>query len=323
MNLDASAAAAALINRARERPWGLAVAAISNGEVQIRIDAGADPLDEQTLFDIGSVTKTMTGVLLADAVVRGEATLDTTLGDVLGASAGPCADVTLRDLATQRSGLPRLPPNLDVTKVDPGDPYAGYAEADLMQALTHVSPSAGRFEYSNMGFMVLGLALSRLARQPFGLLIQDRLFAPLGMRGARCPAPRADDDVAPAYRAGSKVPWWSTDLPGPGGVACGIGDLATYLLAHLDPGSGPLGEAITLAMAEHAPPPTMGLGWFHGEGGLFHDGGTGGFRSFVARHRPTGTGVALLANSGDADVVTSAGEAVLDEMVSHATASDR
>lgn len=172
-----------------------------------------------------------------------------------------------------------------------------------------------------MGFMVLGLALSRLARQPFGPLIHDRLFSPLGMRGSRCPAPYAGDDVAPGYRGGSKVPWWRSDLPGPGGVASGIADLATYLRAHLDPGAGRLGEAMTLAMAEHAPPPSsMGLGWAHGEGGIFHDGGTGGFRSFVALHRPTGTGVALLANSGDADVVISAGAAVLDEMAGRGTA---
>jgi CubicO group peptidase (beta-lactamase class C family) len=317
VKLDASTAAAALVKGVRERPWGLAVAAISNGDVQVRIEAGADPLDEETLFQIGSVTKTMTGLLLADAVLRGETTLEATLGDLLGADAGRCKEISLLDLATQRSGLPRLPPNLDLGSVDAADPYADYTEADLLQALGLVEDLApGRFEYSNMGFMVLGLALSRLAGRPFASLIRDRLFTQLELHGARCGAPSADDDAAPGYRGASKVPWWRTNLPGPGGVAMSIADLASYVLAHLHPDTCPLGEAMELAMAEHAPAPSpMGLGWAHQGGGVLHDGGTGGFRSFVGLHRPTRSAVVLLANSGDADIVTSVGFAVLTEML--------
>lgn len=316
MSLDASTAANALVDRVRARPWGLAVVAITENEVEFRFDEGADRLTEDTLFQIGSITKTMTGVLLADSVLREETTLDATLEGVLGADAGRCGAVTLRDLATQRSGLPRLPPNLDLEKINQADPYADYFEADLVEALAVLDPpTTGTYAYSNMGFMVLGLALGRVTGQPFASLVQERLFLPLRMHGARCPAPLESDDVAPGYSGPAEVPWWRTNLPGPGGVGASIGDLASYLAAHVNP-EGPLRSAIELATEEHAAAPSaMGLGWGHQGGGLFHDGGTGGFRSFIAFHRPTRTGVALLANSAQADVVTSAGFAVLTDMV--------
>ncbi len=318
--MEAEVGAAALIERVRARPWGLAVAAIARGRTAIRLDAGADPIAEETLFQIGSITKTMTGVLLADAVLRGETSLTASLGDVLGADAGNCSEVTLLELATQRSGLPRLPPNLDLAAIDRADPYAAYTADDLIAALGMVdTASRGTYAYSNMGFMVLGVALGRVAAMPFAELIQQRLFDQLGLQGARCPTPLDSDDIAPGYSGAEQVPWWHTNLPGPGGVGMSIADLATYLRAHIEPDTTPLGAAITLATEMHADAPSaMGLGWVHQGGGLFHDGGTGGFRSFAAFHRPTATGVALLANSAQADVVTAAGFGVLTQMVQRA-----
>ena len=124
----------------------------------------------------------------------------------------------------------------------------------------------------------------------------------MSVRIPSSPAPLEGDDVAPGYSGPTEVPWWRTNLPGPGGVGGSIGDLALYLAAHIHP-EGPLRSAIELATEEHADAPSaMGLGWGHQGRGLFHDGGTGGFRSFIAFHRPTRTGVALLANSAQADV---------------------
>jgi CubicO group peptidase (beta-lactamase class C family) len=170
--------------------------------------------------------------------------------------------------------------------------------------------------------MVLGLALGRVTATPFAELIQQRLFGTLGLRNARCPSPLDGDDVAPGYSGPAQVPWWRTNLPGPGGVGMSIADLAVYLRAHVEPDTTPIGEAVTLATQMHTTEPSaMGLGWGHKGGGLFHDGGTGGFRSFVAFHRPTATGVALLANSAEADVVTAAGFAVLTQMARETAAS--
>jgi CubicO group peptidase (beta-lactamase class C family) len=315
--MEPELAATALVETVRARPWGLAVAAIGDGRVIIRLDEGTDAIGETTLFQIGSITKTMTGLLLADAVVRRETSLTTPLSQVLGSEAGSCSEITLLDLATQRSGLPRLPPNLDLESVDPADPYAAYTEDDLIAALDSVDiATRGTYAYSNMGFMVLGLALSRLATTPFPDLIHHRVFTPLGLSGARCGTPLETDDVAPGYSGAAQVPWWRTNLPGPGGVGMSVADLAAYVRAHIEPHTTSIGDVIALAIEMHATAPSaMGLGWGHQGGGLFHDGGTGGFRSFIGFHPPTGTGVALLANSAQADVVASAGFAVLTHMV--------
>jgi CubicO group peptidase (beta-lactamase class C family) len=315
MTVSAADASGALIERVRARPWGLAVVAIRGDDQSIGIDRGADPLTEASLFQIGSITKTMTGVLLADCVGRGETALDTTVGDLLSAFAGTCGAITLAELATQRSGLPRLPPNLDTAAVDPLDPYAAYTRADLLAALDMVDPPVpGTYAYSNFGFMLLGALLAEITGTAFPDLIASRLFEPLGMTTAGCPP--AEAGRAPGYSGATEVPWWRTNLPGPGGVGASIVDLATYLRAHLDPDRTPLARAIELATETHAEGPSaMGLGWGHQGGGSFHDGGTGGFTSFAAFHRPTRTAVGLLANSADANALTATGFAVLTEMV--------
>lgn len=313
MPIDAAEAADMMIKSVRARPWGLAVAGIADGAIEFALDPGDDELTCDSYFQLGSITKTMTGLLLADATVRGETTLSATVGSILGSEAGSCGHITLLELATQRSGLPRLPPNLDPAKVDRNDPYAEYAEDDLIEALRLVDrPSPGTYAYSNMGFMLLGLLLTRITGISYAELVKERLFGPLQMTDAVCGIPELG--AMPGYNGQSRVPWWRNPIPGAGGTGASIKDLATYVAAHLSPPTS-MASAIELAVAEHAPAPSpMGLAWGHQGGGQFHDGGTGGFRSIVAFHRPTGTGVALLANSQDAEQVTQIGFRVLTEL---------
>jgi CubicO group peptidase (beta-lactamase class C family) len=296
----------------RVRPWGLAVAVVDGGEVSIALDQAGDPLTERSLFQIGSVTKTMTGLLLAQAVVGGGVELLATVGSILGDAAGNAKSVTLLELATQRSGLPRLPPNLEPE--DPSNPYANYTEADLLAALQMVERAEpGRYEYSNFGFMLLGLLLERIAGRSYAELVTTDVFEPLELCDAICGVPEHGDFV-PGYRGAETVPWWQLQLPGPGGVAASITDLASYVRAFVDP-PGLLREAIDLCIAEHtAAPPAMGLGWVLQGGGHWHNGGTGGFRSFVAFHARSQTGVAVLANTHDAEMIDGVGFRVLTEL---------
>lgn len=311
--MDAGAGASLLVQRARARPWGLATAALVGDLTEVRLDEGDDALDEASLFQIGSVTKTMTGVLLADAILRQETTAAATLGEVLGLEGG-AAGVTLGQLATQRSGLPRLPPNLDPSSVDQSDPYAAYTEDGLRQALAEVELGPGEHLYSNFGFMTLGLALAAVTGSPLAQLFRERIFEPLGMTSAGCPP--AEQGRVTGYSGPAPTPWWTTQLPGAGGVGASIGDLCLYLRAHVDPPAGALGEAIELATTIHAQAPgPMGYGWAHQGGGCWHNGGTGGFRSFVAFHRPSRTAVALLANSAQAEMIDGVGFATLTEII--------
>lgn len=304
-----------LIRRVRGRHFGLATVALDGDATHFAVDSGTDPISSSSLFQIGSITKTMTGVLLAEAVQRGETSLDTRVKEILDA-AGNCGDLTLRDLAAQHHGLPRLPPNLDANVVDEDDPYAHYTEAHLLEALGQVeTPQPGSFGYSNFAFMLLGLLLGRLAGSPYAELIRSRVFEPLGMKDSICGLPPATIDAAPGYSAGRGVPWWGTQLPGPGGVGSHIEDLARYLRAHIDPESTPLARAVVLAASVQAGETRkIGLGWHAQGGGWWHNGGTGGFRSFCAFHPPTRTAVALLANEADA-ALDSAGFAVLTDIV--------
>jgi D-alanyl-D-alanine-carboxypeptidase/D-alanyl-D-alanine-endopeptidase len=313
--VDATDAAGLLVHRVRSRAWGVAASAIVGDTVDCTVEAGDDPMTTESVFQVGSLTKTVTGVLLGCAVVRGEAALDTAVGEILDRP-GQAATVTLLALATQRSGLPPLPPNLDLAKVDRGDPYGAYTADDLVEALGMIEAPAGQdgYQYSNFGFMLLGLLLSRIAGKPYAQLARERVFDPMGLATAGCPP--ADQDRMPGYALNERTRWWTTNLPGAGGVGMSIRDLTTYLQAHLAPDDTPLGEAIRLATANHAAPPAaMGLGWEHEGGGCWHNGATGGFRSFAAFHRPTHTAVALLANSADPEWLDGVGFRTLTEMV--------
>src|SRR5579885_1379396 len=202
VGMDADAGASLLVERVRARPWGLAAAALVGDDTRVRLDAGDDPLDERSLFQIGSVTKTMTGVLLADAIVRAETSPDATLGAVLGFGGG-AAEVTLGQLATQRGGLPRLPPNLDLDNVDQSDPYAEYSEGDLVAALRGLEPGPPDHLYSNFGFMALGLALATLTGTPMPTLLEERVFRPLRMDSAGCPP--AEAGRVPGYSGAAQT----------------------------------------------------------------------------------------------------------------------
>ncbi|MFN2609899.1 MAG: serine hydrolase domain-containing protein, partial [Actinomycetota bacterium] len=217
MSVKASVAAESAVDRIRSRPWGLAVAVVAGDETSILLDQGDDKFDEDTYFQIGSVTKTMTGLLLADLVVRGEVSLDATVGSVLGAETGVCGPITLLELATQNSGLPRLPPNLRHEDIDEANPYSSYSEAKLIEALGRVDQLKPGYAYSNFGFMLLGLLISRISGSSYAELAKQRIFDPLGMK-AVCGIPR-DEERLPGYEGSSQMPCWTTQLPGAGGIA--------------------------------------------------------------------------------------------------------
>ncbi|MFN2505162.1 MAG: serine hydrolase domain-containing protein, partial [Acidimicrobiales bacterium] len=174
--LETHARVQAAVDGVRRRASGLAVALSEDGETSIVLDAGRDLLTDHTLFEVGSVTKTMTALVLAGAAVSGELTLDTTLGDVLGSAARQVAPITLVQLATHTSGLPRQARNHVTAGDDPTDPYARFDEERLLEALADVAPAVAPTEYSNFGFQILGHVLEQALATPLAQLFQDRIF---------------------------------------------------------------------------------------------------------------------------------------------------
>ena len=303
-----SRAARTLAAATADRAPAVAVVAADPDGTEI-VTAGCAPDDG---FEIGSITKTMTGALLADAVTGGRVSLDDPVGRWL--DAGENADITLIELATHTSGLPRLSPG---HVAGTPDPYA-FLTADTAQHELRISPRRPRagYEYSNFGFQVLGLALERATGTPFDSLLGLRLCAPLAMN--RTGVGRAGDAPSrPGHRAGKPVRPWTHHLPGAGGVVATARDMAAYLHACLTAPRGPLGPAIELAERPHHridQRQSAGLGWALGPPGyLGHDGGTSGFRSMLGIKTTDRHGVLVLADEAGAHGLGAAVRAVLDD----------
>lgn len=265
-----------------------------------------------TSFQIGSVTKTFTALLLADAVHRGEVELDQPLDSLIPEAASHPAGrpITLLDLATHCSGLPRLPPGLWLHALrNRSDPYAGFTSRLLVQALARgpKRPPTERARYSNFGAGVLGEALARAAGSTYQDLVAARICDPLGLHDTGVSADPATANVATGHtrRGAPTVDWQLPALEGAGALRSSAADLLTYLTAHLQPDDSPLPAPLRTVMAPRRPAGRhlqVALGWHvlrdRNIGPLWwHNGGTGGFFSFVGMDPQSRTAVVVLANS--------------------------
>lgn len=266
-------------------------------------------VDADTLFEIGSITKVFTGILLADAVRRGDATLEDSIAKHLPTDLLPVdsvlREVTLLDLATHTSGLPRLPSNLD-EGADPLDPYAHYSTEKLYAYLKGFRPgdfeSRGKMSYSNLGVGLLGHLLERISGKPYENLARETIFEPLGMKDSfvlrrpeDLPADRAGR-FATGHSGGREVPHWHLDaLAGAGAIVSTARDLARFAEGHWSEKTPPeLRSAMDLAAQPQRN--DVGLCWLIGGSGLSHDGGTGGFRSEMRLSLPDKTATIRLMN---------------------------
>jgi serine-type D-Ala-D-Ala carboxypeptidase/endopeptidase len=278
---------------------------------------GADllgPPAADTIFEIGSVTKVFTAAVLADMAEEGLIALDDPVqrylpdGVELPIRARP---ITLADLAAQRSGLPRLPKGLVRRSLRQRmNPYAGFTESDLERAVVGVrlrrSPGE-KLGYSNFGFGLLGYALARRANQTFEELVRKRVCDPVGLADTRIAIPPEDRSrFADGHsRRGRQVPHWDlAALAGAGALRSTVADLLRFLELQLRPTATQLGRAVraTHEPRAHRGPLSQGLGWVSlpvpdaSYRMLWHNGGTGGFRSFVGFVKEREVGMAVLSN---------------------------
>ena len=286
------------------------------------------PADGRTLFEIGSLTKSFTGLLLADMVRSGTVALDDPLGQHLPADwQTPTRDgrqITLLHLATHTSSLPRMPPGILALNLLTGsldNPYAHYTEGNLKWTLAHVAlvqPIGSEFAYSNLGFGTLGVALTHAADAPdLPTLFEQHLLRPLDLSDTTfAPTPRQRQRLAPPHRAaGEATAEWTFDaLTACGGLRSTTGDLLTYAEAALDRRPTSLRPAFHTAMQPWRQTCEgqrfAGLGWFVQPwpletGGttpmVWHGGGTGGYRAFLALLPERDIGIVILSSS-DADI---------------------
>lgn len=280
----------------------VAAVAADNGGYAVRLSDSC-PLDGR--FEIGSITKTMTGAVLASLVDDGVVALDGEIGRWL--AAGPNSDITLGQLATHTSGLPRLSPNhafggSGLRRLRrAADPYdfltADVAESELRVAVPR--PRGVEWDYSNFGFQVLSLALERAAGMPFASLLEQRIFEPLGMSCSGV-LDQGRGDRIQGHARGRPVRVWTHHLWGAGGVEASAEDMARYLSACLTPPDSAVGRAIRMAEQPRYqidPLRSAGLGWALGPPGyLGHDGGTSGFRAMLGIKQSEDRGAAVFVN---------------------------
>ena len=305
-----AAIAAMLDRRIAQRPGAMIVAGVLEEDGSTRIIARGGNADGDTMFEIGSITKVFTALLLADMVQRRQVALDDPVArylpeGVIMPRGGE--EITLAQLSHHTSGLPRLPDNMSY--VDPADPYAQYTDAMLWQFLGQhrlARAPGAQFEYSNLGAGLLGQALGRAAGRDYASLLGERVLGPLGLRDTAITlsaeqrarfAPGFDEFLRPTQ------PWRMGALPGAGALRSSAADMLRFTAALMARRS-PLREALRLTMRTRESDdggPLRGLGWLIAEfpsgTTLHHGGGTGGYRSHLALQPDGRRAVVVLTNS--------------------------
>ncbi len=288
-------------------------------------------VDGDTLFEIGSVTKVFTSLLLAEDVVRGDVKLDDPVAKYLPSEVKVPErggkKITLVDLATHTSGLPRLPTNMHPK--DLSNPYADYSVKQLYEFLSAYElprDIGSRYEYSNLGAGLLGVALSRQAGTDYETLVRKRITAPLSMTSTAISLTSAlKQRLAPGHdRQGERVPNW--DLPalaGAGAIRSSANDMLTFVSANLGLTESPLATPMALMLKTRRPTGVPGLevalAWHissrNGREIVWHNGGTGGYRSFIGFDPKARIGVVVLANMFTDSGVDDIGQHLLDPTV--------
>lgn len=271
--------------------------------------------DEKTIYEIGSITKVFTGILLAESVKRGEVKLDDSISKYLPKTVKTPTfngkEITLIDLATHTSALPRLPDNL--APKNPLNPYADYTAQnayDFLSSYKLTREIGSKYDYSNFATGLLGHILSLRTKMSFEKLMTDRILKPLGMNDTSFFVPPAkkkrfaqglDDNNNP-------IPYWDFDaLAGAGALRSTSADMAKFISANLGLSKAPLAtvlaEAVKMRRQTDSANSQIGLGWhslkLFGNEIIWHNGGTGGFLSYLVFDPKQKKGAFLVTNSAD------------------------
>ena len=295
---------------------GAVVGVLEDGKTQVfsygrRAAGNRKPPDISTVFEVGSVTKVFTGLALAIMVDRKMVALDEPIRKLLPPGAVPPpkdsvgAEITLLDLATQSSGLPRMPSNFHPK--DAQNPYVDYTADSLYEFLakqTLIRSPEAKYLYSNLGVGLLGHALSLRVGSSYEKLVLDDIVTPLGLNNT-C-VTLSDEQrsrLAQGHDADGKPVrnWDFAALAGAGALRSTAADMLRFLAANIDPPET-LSAAIRMSHEIHgttAPlPGSIALGWHVKPDGktYWHNGGTAGYSAYISFNAGRKTGVVVLLN---------------------------
>ncbi len=286
------------------------------------------PLNGDTVFEIGSMTKVFTSLVLMDMVQKGEVAVTDPISKYLPASVKVPErngkKITLQDLATQSSGLPRMPTNFKPK--DPNNPYVDYTAENLYEFLSGYELKrdiGAQFEYSNLGVGLLGHVLSLRAGMDYEAMVKARVLDPLGMRDTRVslsPEMKARLAVGHGPNLEAVSNWDLAVLAGAGALRSSANDMLTFLAANLGYTKTVLGAAMAeeISIRRPAGPPDMQIAynWLiqtkNGNSIIWHNGGTGGYRTYMGFDPKSRTGVVVLSNYSSAEGPDDIGRHLLD-----------
>ena len=277
-------------------------------------------LNGDSLFEIGSISKVFTGLLLADMVLRGEVRYDDTIAERAPSQfefAERVGGITLEQLATHTSGLPRLAINFGplMRGLFSSDPYAGSTAEEIYRSVAGLMDeqmgTQGEFAYSNLGYGLLGQLLAEAAGQSYQELLQSRVLDPMGVSGIVFGPDDAEEDfLVQGFHRGRAASHWNLDAYAPaGGLVASTNQMLDFIEANLKPQQPFITEAQQTrghSDGEYSRP--LGLGYSHRLMGdrtwLWHNGGTGGFRSYFGFAPDMDFGIVILTNgTGNSDAL--------------------
>ncbi len=280
-----------------------------------KFDADDDPRvpDGEMVFEIGSISKVFTSLLLSEMALDGEVKLNDPVSKYLPASVTmPTRDgkpITLLELSMHTSGLPRMPENFHPR--DPANPYADYRPQQMYDFLSQYKLTrdpGSKYDYSNLGDGLLGHVLALRAGTDYDTLLRTRITGPLGMQHTAVQfTPEMRAHLAPGhnYHLARTSDWDMATFAGAGGIRSTVNDLLIFLAANLGFVDSPLQPAMKKQLSIHkkaSPGVEIAMGWHiinNPEPMAWHNGGTGGYHSCIAFSRHRKVGVVVVSNSSN------------------------
>lgn len=265
--------------------------------------------DNRTIFEIGSISKTFTATLLADAVSKGKIKLDDPvnkyLPDSIPAIAFDGVLVTIKSLINHSSGIPRMPSNFGTGKADP---YIDYDDSKMFSFYKHFTPTrklGDKYEYSNLAVGTVGVILERINKDSYENMLLKTICKPLRMNDTKVYL-RPEDSArfAKGYSDGNfAAPWNFKAFMAAGGIRSTPADMILYAQAQLGTSPRALNSDIQLThtVIFKTTDATLGMAWHYIKPGkdeiLFHNGGTGGYKSYLAVNLQKKFAVVILSNT--------------------------
>lgn len=284
----------------------LSIAIIKDGKtkfygLKIENNSIIDIDNKDKIFEIGSITKVFSSVLLAKFITDRKVKLDDNINKYLDYKFNNDTKISFISLANHTSGLPRLPTNLVITNENISNPYLNYIEDDLVEYLTKTLEIENKdnYNYSNLGAALIPYVLSKIDKKEIKQLYNEYIFKKYKMSSSYCDNNDNLDLVYGINTDGNIVSNWDFDvLFGAGGILSNTSDLSKFLLSFNNHKNKELN--LTLEKTFKNTNVDIGLGWhnvkYNKTSFMWHNGGTGGYSSSMAYDKKTNNGIIILTN---------------------------